>query len=206
LALGTGSASAQRNRANQREEDSPPRLPVSDSNTGYIDNAIVGTQIRIRYDSALGNDRPDRAEFFYAKCGCFRAAGFDPLAPGPVPENPVSPTRIVETEVNYLDIRVNLEYAFDRRFSWFVEVPFRYLKPEINKDAFGLADVQTGVKFAAVASAERYVTLQLRTYLPTGEALRGLGTNHPTVEPALLYLEKLSATSNEGGNERTRFE
>jgi hypothetical protein len=135
LALGTGSASAQRTRANQREEDSPPRLPVSDSNTGYIDNAIVGTQIRIRYDSALGNDRPDRAEFFYAKCGCFRTLGFDALAPGPVPENPVSLTRIAETEINYLDIRVNLEYAFDRRFSWFVEVPFRYLKPEINKDA-----------------------------------------------------------------------
>lgn len=61
-----------------------------------------------------------------------------------------------------------------------------------NERAFGLGDLQTGVKFAVVAADERYLTLQFRGYVPTGEALRGLGTHHPSLEPALLYLEKLS--------------
>src|SRR5262245_47230214 len=46
--------------------------------TGYIDSAIPRTTLRLRYDSASGNNRPDRAEFFYPKCGCF------PGGPGPV--------------------------------------------------------------------------------------------------------------------------
>ena len=190
LAAGTESASAQRSQRRQSKDERPPQ-PVSSSNTGYIDNAIVGTQIRIRYDNAFGNVFPDRAEFFYAKCGCYRP-NLDPFAPGPVPDPPDPQGRVVETEIDYLDIRANLEYAFNRRFSWFVEVPFRYLKPEVNENAFGIADIQTGVKLAAVASPERYLTAQLRVFIPTGEAIRGLGTDHATVEPALLYLEKLS--------------
>ena len=38
---------------------------------GYIDGAAPVTQMRLRYDSMYGNNRPDRAEFFYPKCGCF---------------------------------------------------------------------------------------------------------------------------------------
>lgn len=192
LAPGTETASAQGSQPSQARDDRPPRLPVSSSNTGYIDNAIVGTQIRIRYDNAFGNLFPDRAEFFYAKCGCYVGAGLDPSAPGPVPDPPDAQGRVVETEIDYLDVRANLEYAFNRRFSWFVEIPFRHLEPEVNESAFGIADFQTGVKFAAVASAERYLTAQLRFFIPTGEANRGLGTDHATVEPALLYLEKFS--------------
>ena len=175
----------------RKEDDRPPRLPVSDSKTGYVDNAIVGTQVRIRYDTGFGIDQPDRAEFFYGKCGCYRPS-LDPSAPGPVPDAPSPPNRVIETGIDYLDLRLNVEYAFDRRFSWFAEVPFRFLQPEVIDQAFGLADIQTGVKFAALASDERYLTLQFRGYLPTGEALRGLGTGHPSLEPALLYLEKLS--------------
>lgn len=174
-----------------KEGKRPPRLPISDSKTGYVENAIVGTQVRFRDDTAFGIDHPDRAEFFYGKCGCYRPT-LDPLAPGPVPDTPSPPTRVIETGISFLDLRLNVEHAFGSRFSWFVEVPFRYLKPEVIDSAFGLADVQTGVKFAVVASDRRYLTLQLKGYLPTGEALHGLGTGHASLEPALLYLDKLS--------------
>jgi hypothetical protein len=31
----------------------------------------VFTHFRLRFDAAFDNPIPDRAEFFYAKCGCF---------------------------------------------------------------------------------------------------------------------------------------
>lgn len=191
-AVSAANVSAQPNqsKANPKKNEIPPELPVSYSKTGYVDNAIVGTQLKIRYDAGFGIDRPDRAEFFYGKCGCFRP-GLDPSAPGPVPDAPSPANRVVETRIDYLDLRLGVEYAFDRRFSWFAEVPFRMLRPEVNAKVSGLADIQTGVRFAAVASPRRYLTLQLRGYVPVGEAFRGLGTGHASLEPALLYFERV---------------
>jgi hypothetical protein len=37
----------------------------------YIDSAIIRSRVRVRYDAAYDLNAPDRAEFFYAKCGCF---------------------------------------------------------------------------------------------------------------------------------------
>ena len=37
---------------------------------GYIDNPIVESEIRIRFDDAFDDQFPDRSEFFYAKCAC----------------------------------------------------------------------------------------------------------------------------------------
>src|SRR5712691_10474992 len=59
------------------------------SMVGYVDDATLETQIRVRFDVGLHDRRPDRAEFFYAKCGCYRQlagnAAYDPTAPGPGP-------------------------------------------------------------------------------------------------------------------------
>ena len=44
---------------------------VAVNSAGYIDNAIVGTNYRSRFDAAYDNPLPDRAEFFYPQCGCF---------------------------------------------------------------------------------------------------------------------------------------
>ena len=60
------------------DQDLP--ILISDSNTGYIDNAIIGNMIRLTFDAAFDNTSSDRAEFLYAKCGCYRLA--DPSAPG----------------------------------------------------------------------------------------------------------------------------
>ncbi len=47
---------------------------------GYVDDALIQSNVRIRFDAATGNTVPDRAEFFYAKCGCYR--GLPPTSPG----------------------------------------------------------------------------------------------------------------------------
>jgi hypothetical protein len=145
------------------------------SNVGYIDSAIPRTQFRLRYDSAYRDNRPDRAEFFYPQCGC--SGGPGPLA--------------LESSVDYQDIRSYAEYALNNRLSAFLEVPFRFINPEQNGNHAGLADIEFGFKAALVAECDRYLTFQLRTYTPTGDPRKGLGTDHFSLEPALLMYQRL---------------
>jgi hypothetical protein len=157
----------------------------------YIDPAQVFSHFRLRFDSAYNNPIPDRAEYFYAKCGCFRglqnnpdpavAALVDPNAPGPP---------LDETGVDYQDIRAYLELAATRNISGFVEVPFRFLNPERNDNTSGLADLNAGFKAALLTNGEDYLTFQLTNYIPTGDADRGLGTDHYSIEPAILFYEQ----------------
>jgi hypothetical protein len=142
------------------------------SATGYIDSAIPFTHFRLRYDAAYNDNRPDRAEFFYPKCGC-NPGGTGPLRP--------------ETRVDYQDISGYLEIAVSDRASGFVEVPVRFLNPEQNENTAGLSDINAGFKYALVASEGNYLTFQFRTYAPTGAGSHGLGTGHTSLEPALLW-------------------
>lgn len=170
------------------------------SMVGYIDNPIVQSQIRIRFDDAFEDQFPDRSEFFYAKCACYRGlqniipAAFDPNAPGPGPGVPKA--------INFQQLYVNAEYSPHRRFSAFVEVPIRWLQPQGFQSippfaAFpnesGLGDVMAGFKFAAVASEATFITFQLKADFPSGDASKGLGTNHYSVEPSLLLYRKISS-------------
>src|SRR5262249_32969618 len=50
-----------------------------------------------------------------------------------------------------------------------------------------------GFKFAVLACDDHFLTLQLRTYIPTGDADRGLGTDHVSLEPAVLLHQRLIA-------------
>ena len=172
------------------------RPPIDASMVGYIDNAIVGSEVRIRFDAAFNDAFPDRAEFVYAKCGCYRGAqgkGPDPNAPGPGPGIPKN--------VNFQILSFMGEYAVNRRFSAFVEIPFRWIQPQgaaagFTAPAFpngaGISDVQAGLKFAMLASSRHYLTAQLLSYFPSGDSRSGLGTNHYSLEPALLYYQRLS--------------
>lgn len=164
---------------------------------GYIDNAIIGSQIRIRFDDAFEDRFPDRSEFFYAKCGCYTRLNnpqlprtlqlaYDPHAPGPGLGVPNS--------INFQQLHMKVEYSPHRRFSTFVEVPIRWLQPQGFQpkppaqlgflplsNQSGLSDVTAGFKFAAVTSEGTYLTFQFKSYFPSGEASKGLGTNHYSV-------------------------
>ena len=150
---------------------------------GYLDSALPLTQIRLRYDSAYNNNRPDRAEFFYAKCGCFRIAQIDPDADGPPLE---------ETGVDYQDITTYLEYAWTNRFSTFVDVPVRFLNPDRNDNTVGLANMNFGGKYALLYCPDSVLSFQLAMAAPTGDADRGLGNDLFSFSPSLLYYERLT--------------
>ena len=54
---------------------------------GYIDDSSISNKFRVRFDSGTDIEGADRAEFFYAKCGCYRDLpptnpAYDPDAPG----------------------------------------------------------------------------------------------------------------------------
>jgi hypothetical protein len=195
--------------AQQRVPGQPPRtlgLPMprpllSGSATGYVENAIIGSQIRLRLDFGFGSNAPDRAEFFYAKCGCFRELGTDPDAPGPSPaldgRDPMT-TRFIETSLDFTDFYVDAEYAPHPRFSVFGQLPVRSISPEVNADASGISDLRAGMKLGLVATAEDALTFQFRTYFPSGEARDGLGTDHSSLEFTLLYHRRMADRASFG--------
>jgi hypothetical protein len=144
------------------------QVPVQ-NNASYIDSAQPFTNFRLRTDLGYDNSSANRAEFIYA-----RPAPFGPGFPRPEPR------------IDAQDLSAYLEYAFGETFSAFVEVPWRWINPRVNANANGLADTNAGFKWAMIAEEEGILTFQFRTYAPTGDAGRGLGTRHASLEPALL--------------------
>lgn len=171
------------------------RTALLGSMVGYIDDAVPKSMIRVRYDAAFDDPTPDRAEYFYAKCGCYRGLppdnpAFDPNAPGPGPGIPA--------KINFQQLYLMGEFSPVSRLSAFVEVPFRWLQPKPSgvNQAFdnqsGISDVRAGLKFAVVAGESQYLTFQLKAAFPSGDSKQGLGTNHYAIEPMLLYYQSLS--------------
>jgi hypothetical protein len=149
-----------------------------DSSVGYIDPALVGNQVRLRFDAAYRDNRPSRAEFLYAEGRNGREL--------PLPE----------TRVDYQELSAYLEGKLAHNLSAFVETPVRFLNPEINADHTGFGDMNAGFKYALVNCPDLVTTFQLRTYVPTGDPRRGLGTDHVSLEPALLVWERLTDRVN----------
>jgi hypothetical protein len=201
VAFGPLSAEPQQKTAPPPPSDRPRRRG---SMVGYIDNPILESKVRIRFDHATQNTVPDRAEYFYAKCGCYQGLSGHPVvgvraladgqAPGPGPT--------IVTDLSFQQLYLEGEYAHTPRFSLFAEVPLRWIQPQafagpdqfgdVQSEAFGppsaggIGDVRAGVKYGLVATPEQSLTVQLRAFLPTGSAVRGLGTDHASLEPAFL--------------------
>jgi hypothetical protein len=168
-------------------------LALSGSNValaapGYVDFAVPITQFRLRFDAAYDNNRPDRAEFFYGKCGCFATLppgnpNRDPHAPGPP---------LPETRVDYQELRPYFEYAFNNRFSAFVETPYRFINPDQNANENGFGNVLAGFKYALVACPDHYLTFQFTASTPTADVDRGLGNELVGLEPGVLWFRQLT--------------
>jgi hypothetical protein len=170
----------------------PPRLA---SMVGYIDDPIVSSKVRVRYELGYGNTVPDRAEFFYAKCGCYQnvtGPNFDPDAPGPRPG--------AANDIDFRQFFVMGEFAPSRHVSLFAELPVRWVLPQSFipatlpgfTDKTGIGDLRAGAKFGLGSTESYAVTAQIKAFLPTGEASKGLGTDHFSLEPSFLYLQQVN--------------
>jgi hypothetical protein len=189
------SQSTQTQKTAPAKEPSGP--PLEGSMVGYVDDAIIGSQIRIRFDAGFKDNAPDRAEFFYPQCGC------SPGGPGPRPG--------ASNDINFQQLYFQAEYAPVGRFSVFTEVPIRWIQPQSFipgtenvangspvpgaspfSNQSGISDARAGFKLAVTASSDHSLTLQFKAYFPSGDGSRGLGTAHYSVEPSLLYYQRLS--------------
>ncbi len=175
-----------------------PRQRRRPSMVGYIEDSTVISQVRLRFDAGFGNAVPDRAEFFYAKCGCYifdAPPTYDPDAPGPGGGVP--------TELNFQQVYIQGEYAAKGRVSVFAELPFRFVQPQgflpfgspYNPwpDFSGLGDIRAGAKFSILSTETRQLTAQLRAGFPSGNPAKGLGSDLFSLEPALLFRGSLGA-------------
>ncbi len=174
----------------------PPESRRRPSMVGYIGDPTIGTHLRIRFDLGFDITAPDRAEFFYGKCGCYRGLptdhpAFDPDAAGPGPG--------IVTDLNFRQAYLLGEFAASERLSVFAELPIRWIEPQsfvpdtgTFPNQSGLSDLRMGAKLAAVSSADQVVTIQLQLTAPTGDSRKGLGTDHWSIEPALLYQQSVS--------------
>ena len=176
----------------------PPERPRRrGSMVGYIEDAVIGSKVRVRFDAGFQNNVPDRAEFFYAKCGCYSQIerteeAFDADAPGPLDG--------AANDIDFQQLYISAEYAIHDRVSAFGQLPFRWLQPQSFipgtgagfRDQSGLDDLRAGVKVGLTATDDQSLTAQLRFFFPTGDAREGLSTDHASVEPALLYYQRVN--------------
>ena len=199
VAVADGPSAVEASQTAQRQP--PPAPPPAEpearrrpSMVGYIGDSSISTKVRIRYDAGYGINAADRAEFFYAKCGCYRTLpstdpAYDPNAAGPGPG--------VLTNMNFGQLYLLAEYAGRSWFSAYAELPIRFLRPDTfapGTGSFGsqngLSDLRLGGKVGLVSRPERQVTAALQVGVPTGDSRKGLGTGHGTIEPMLLYAER----------------
>ncbi len=179
----------------------PPEPKRRGSMVGYIDDATIDDHVRVRFDAGLDNNVPDRAEFFYAQCGCNFAG-----APGP---GGLGPGDLV-TSLNFQELTVDGQYAFKRRgaesrIAVFASIPVRFVQPQsflgqtftpplpnTFQNASGLSDIRVGVKGSIVSSDDLTLTAQVQGYFKSGDAKKGLGTDHGSLEFSLLLKQRLS--------------
>jgi hypothetical protein len=175
----------------------PPEPKRRGSMVGYIDDATIDDHVRVRFDAGFGNNVPDRAEFFYAQCGCNFAGAPGPGAPG---------AGDLVTDLRFQELRVDGQYAVKsgaakNRIAVFGSVPLRFVQPQAFLDPAaphtftsqsGLSDIRVGVKVGLINDEDSTLTVQVQGYFKTGDAKKGLGTDHNSLEFSLLDRQKMS--------------
>jgi hypothetical protein len=149
----------------------PRWQPLADS-AFDVSAARPITQQGLRWDAGQDLILPDRSEYFWA-----RANGN-----GPTPAKGV----LAANNVNYNDVTYYFEAATDK-FSVLVAVPYRTLSATGIPDASGLGDIKFGAKTLLFDCELLQVAGQFLCYAPTGDASKGLGTSHYSLEPSLLF-------------------
>src|SRR5207253_2947240 len=96
-----------------------------------------------------------------------------------------------ERRLDHSDLYVYTEGAAGR-IGLFVELDYRHIEPELFGNASGFADMNIGTKTLLLDCELLQVSFQVRTYLPTGNFTRGLGTGHVSIDLSLPFNLKLA--------------
>jgi hypothetical protein len=163
-------------------------MPLADA-AFFADAPRPITQTRLRWDTVRNFPFPDRAEYFWAREK--GAAGPAAFAKGPT--GPVA-------EIDYTQFSLYTEVAVGN-FSAFFEIPYRNVDsiPDpvagnvVNESGF--ADIIAGTKSLLIDCPMGQLGFQFKIFTPSGQPVRGLGTGHVSLEPALLLGLRLTRTT-----------
>jgi hypothetical protein len=156
----------------------PHWTPIADS-AFWVDSARPVAEQRIRWDKGLNLILPDRAEFFWARA--------DGMGKGPPPPAPFK----VVPRLNYNELSVYTEVGTGTA-SFTTEIPYRSIDPAPGTHSSGFADMTIGTKALLYDCELIQIATLFKTYIPSGNFNRGLGTGHVSLEPSLLVGLKLA--------------
>jgi hypothetical protein len=154
----------------------PRWIPVTDSSF-FTPAPRPITQQRFRWDSGMNLILPDRATYFWSP---------PPLGPALIG----SPYR-ANVNLNYNDLSVYTEIATNL-ISLFVEMPYRSMNSEEFGHVAGFGDINMGTKSLLYDCELFQVSLQMKTYILSGNFSKGLGTGHVSLEPSILFGLRIS--------------
>ncbi len=157
----------------------PRWIPIADA-AFFVESARPITQQRLRWVSGTDLRVPDRSEYFWAREMITRFPQFAG-GKGPNIRFPYSG----EVKVYYDDLLLYTEVAASA-VSFFTEISYRDIDPLVANHASGLGDMNLGTKSLLYDCELLQLTFQFKTYLPTGNFLKGLGNGHVSLEPSII--------------------
>ncbi len=153
----------------------PKWEPIADS-AFFVDGARPNNNTRFRWDYGDHLTYPDRGEFFWA-----RADG-----KGKGPKAALTTVKAVPY-LDYHELSIVSEIAAGPA-SAAISLPYRSVSASpFGNDSAGFADMTITAKSLLVDSELFLCALQFRTFIPTGNFGKGLGTGHVSLEPGLLF-------------------
>lgn len=160
----------------------PRWIPLADT-AFHVASARPITHNRFRWNHGANVILADRAEFFWARQ--------DGNGKGPRPTG----GRFVYSErFDYNDLIYYFE-AGTGTAAVVVETPYRSIDPPDAPHSAGFADLKVGPKTLLFDCELLQIGMQMLTYIPAGNAAKGLGTGHVSLEPSLLIGLKLGPST-----------
>lgn len=155
----------------------PVWRPLAD--TAFFTSAVRPlNQQRFRWDYAEDMTQPDRAEYFWARVGG--------LGPASLPANGIDYDELRHyTEVAHGGFGASFEYSYRSVDG---------LGGAENHTA-GFGDLTIGTKTLLFDTELVQVAFQFKTHIPQGNARKGLGVGHTSLEPGLILGLNLSPNS-----------
>lgn len=138
-----------------------------------MDSSQPESDLRFQFNAVYHEKDPDRAEFFWGEIGVL----------GP---------KLPEPFVNWQAVDTSLQLASGKAFSLTTEIPLVLVDPVNNPNTAGLGDVSLTTKTVLLNGNSWQITQYFATYLPTGDAMKGLGDGHVSLEPGFLFQYKWS--------------
>jgi hypothetical protein len=145
----------------------------------FVDGARPVTQTEVRWNSSKEGIFPDRSEYIWARA--------DGKGKGPRPPKGA----LAEYHFDYDDLVLITETAKDK-LSVIVAMPYRAVAPETFASGAGFGDMSIGTKTLLFDCELLQISMQMMTYLPIGNSLKGVGNGHVSLEPSLLCALKLT--------------